>query len=465
MTIKRNLIKAGIATIENVPWASKKGLEIIIRNTTDKASSNPMVREDAYTLYQSMTNAVVDVLSDPHGAPAQKKAFRSFIENTMSGEIRAEIAKKIDRIPGVFHTITPTRRCNLKCVGCYATQETAQMTEHQFELIVRKGKEDMGFYFQTISGGKPLSKVFRNTFFAVAEKHPEVLFNTYTNGTFIDREIAKELAKLGNILPAISIEGDKELTDARRGAGSYDKVMAAMGYLKENNMAFINSFTHTSLNNRSFSPEFFKELKSLGSRGSWDFEYLPIDPTPNLDLLVPLEEKKKAFYRLREEIRKDPDMQNFFIGSFWKDGRQARGCMAGGRAYVHPSVFTDAKTKENIISLDPCVFIPYSTTLRLDERLERGEKYYDIIYNDPLNKEILAWQASYDNWDAPCLTRCNIRKLKDMVEKTGATLSRSQPIPLLEGKTFAGLAEYGDKWRVEAKGIAKERYGIKCNCG
>ena len=46
----------------------------------------------------------------------------------------------------------------------------------------------------------------------------------------IDRiyAMAKRFAELGNIYPAISIEGDEALTDARRGQGAHKRVMTAM---------------------------------------------------------------------------------------------------------------------------------------------------------------------------------------------------------------------------------------------
>jgi len=54
----------------------------------------------------------------------------------------------------------------------------------------------------------------------------------YTNGTLIDRECAARLAELGNVTPAISVEGWEKETDERRGKGVFRKIMQAMENLR-----------------------------------------------------------------------------------------------------------------------------------------------------------------------------------------------------------------------------------------
>ena len=55
--------------------------------------------------------------------------------------------------------------------------------------------------------------------------HPDCFFIVYTNGTLVDDALARRLGELGNLSPALSIEGMKARTDARRGEGVFDKVV------------------------------------------------------------------------------------------------------------------------------------------------------------------------------------------------------------------------------------------------
>lgn len=58
------------------------------------------------------------------------------------------------------------------------------------------------------------------------------MFVAFTNGTLFNAELADKLQKLGNVVPMFSLEGFEKETDARRGAGTFNKVMEGMDLLK-----------------------------------------------------------------------------------------------------------------------------------------------------------------------------------------------------------------------------------------
>ena len=60
----------------------------------------------------------------------------------------------------------------------------------------------------------------------------------FTNGTLIDEKFAAEVARVGNFAPAISIEGFEEMTDFRRGKGTYNKVIRAMDIMRSHGNLF-----------------------------------------------------------------------------------------------------------------------------------------------------------------------------------------------------------------------------------
>jgi len=89
--------------------------------------------------------------------------------------------------------------------------------------------------------------------------------------------MAKKLAKLGNVAPAISIEGFEKETDDRRGPGTFKKIMEAMDNLKEAGVPFGFSVTPTKLNIEALmSDEFVDLMIQKGCSFGWYFQYVPV---------------------------------------------------------------------------------------------------------------------------------------------------------------------------------------------
>ena len=47
------------------------------------------------------------------------------------------------------------------------------------------------------------------------EEHDDRFCQIYTNGTLIDEKVADRILEIGNAMPAISVEGYRDETDAR----------------------------------------------------------------------------------------------------------------------------------------------------------------------------------------------------------------------------------------------------------
>lgn len=84
-----------------------------------------------------------------------------------------------------------------------------------------------------------------------------MFFFVYTNGTLNDASMAKWLSQLGNVLPCISVEGYEGETDARRGKGTYAKIIAAMDNLRREGVLFGFSATITRQNNELITSDEF----------------------------------------------------------------------------------------------------------------------------------------------------------------------------------------------------------------
>jgi len=80
-----------------------------------------------------------------------------FINAAVIGRQRQEqLRKELNIWLPWFFVISPTARCNLTCVGCYAGNYSKQ-EDLSFELVDRIFNEakDLGIYFVTVSGGEP----------------------------------------------------------------------------------------------------------------------------------------------------------------------------------------------------------------------------------------------------------------------------------------------------------------------
>ena len=131
----------------------------------------------------------------------------------------------------------PTSACNLKCTGCWALEyaKTDNLDYETLDRIINEGKE-LGIYFYLYSGGEPLLR--KIDLIRLAEKHNDCLFLAFTNAALVDEALCQEMARVGNLLLAISVEGFEKETDMRRGKGTFKKIMQAMNLLKEHSLGF-----------------------------------------------------------------------------------------------------------------------------------------------------------------------------------------------------------------------------------
>jgi 12,18-didecarboxysiroheme deacetylase len=124
-----------------------------------------------------------------------------------------------DKRPVVVWNVT--RRCNLKCVHCYAH---AKNTSFDNELTTEQGKHliddlaDFGSPVMLFSGGEPLVRKDLPQLAARAvEKGMRAVIST--NGTLITPEMARNLKEIGLSYVGISLDGMEEINDRFRGVG------------------------------------------------------------------------------------------------------------------------------------------------------------------------------------------------------------------------------------------------------
>ena len=296
--------------------------------------------------------------------------------------------------------LDPTSACNLRCIGCWAAEYGDRMNLSFDELdgIIRQGKA-LGTYVYIYSGGEPL--VRKADLIRLCEKHGDCAFLSFTNGTLIDDAFADELLRVGNFVPAISIEGFAEATDSRRGQGTYDRVIAAMERLRKRKLLFGISCCYTRANTEVIGSEaFFDAMIGMGAKFAWLFTYMPIGADAVPELIVTAEQRKFMY----EQVRKFRKTKPLFTMDFWNDGDAVGGCIAGGRGYCHINANGD---------VEPCAFIHYSTAnIRKMSLLDAYRSPLFMAYrrNQPFNENMLR----------PCPVLDNPGRLTEMVEESGA---------------------------------------------
>lgn len=366
-----------------------------------------------------------------------EKAFENFALNAvlLGWKKEEELRKKYDcNIPWAI-LLDPTSACNLHCTGCWAAEygNKLNLSFDEIDSIITQGKE-MGVYFYIYTGGEPL--VRKNDLIAICHKHNDCMFLTFTNGTLIDDDFTEAMLEMGNLLPALSVEGFESSTDARRGSGTYHKVVRAMNLLKEKRLPFGISCCYTAQNVDSISSEeYIAQMVEWGAKFVWYFHYMPVGNEAVPELMPSVEQRKYMYHRVREIRASQP----IFAMDFQNDGEYVGGCVAGGRRYLHINAAGD---------IEPCVFIHYSdANIRKTSLLEALQM--------PLFKAYHAGQPFNENHLRPCPMLENPEKLRAMIDSTDAHSTDLQS-PESAEHLCAKCEQYAADWSAAAEELWEE---------
>lgn len=266
-------------------------------------------------------------------------------------KIRQEYSRNGQNIPA-FLIASVTSRCNLHCKGCYSRANDAcsddesidQLSADEWDDIFAQAKE-LGISFIVLAGGEPM---MRRDIIAKASEYPEILFPIFTNGTLLDDDYFKLLDENRNLVPVLSIEGDEEITDSRRGEGVYARLVNSMNMMRDNNIIFGASLTFTKGNlNTLLTNDYIDRLHESGCKVVFFIEYVPVDESTIG--LAPGEEERKQLVDEINRLRREYDDMLFM--SFPGDEKTSGGCLAAGRGFFHINSQGGA---------EPCPASPYS---------------------------------------------------------------------------------------------------------
>lgn len=416
-----------------------------VRQPANRFQDLPGVQQDMAKFGLSIQNTADRMLSHRLAKPVIRSAARIFVNGIMVEPSDINPSEKFKANYGVnppgFMVLSPGKACNLHCTGCYANagENTESMKWSTFDRIITEAKELWGVRFIVISGGEPLAyRSEGKDLLDAIERHPDIYFMMYTNGTLINEKTAQRMARMGNLSPAISVEGWRRRTDERRGEGVYNQVLAAMATLKKAGVPFGISLTATRHNvEEIFSDEFLDFFfEEQGALYGWLFHYMPIGRSYTLDLMPNPEQRAWMWKRIWEVIEK----RHLFLADFWNHGTLSEGCLAAGRSNGGGYFYIDWNG-----AISPCVFVPFSPLNINDVYLKGGN--LNSIWSDPFFSGIRNWQGNYrktqGNWLSPCIIRDHHSEFRELVRKHEPDpVDENAEAALLDKEYAKGLAKY-----------------------
>ncbi|UCE04890.1 MAG: radical SAM protein [bacterium] len=270
-----------------------------------------------------------------------------------------------------------TNQCNLQCEGCYNQSfhhsTNGELSDEKLRSITNEAK-GLGVSFFVIAGGEPF---MRPVFTEIMKDYPEIIFLVFTNGLLINNEMIDTFKKHRNIVPLISLEGNAEDTDQRRGEGTFATLQNIMEKMNRKAIFFGTSLTLTRPNFAAIlDNDYTKSLVNSGCKFFLYLEYTPTTPGTE-DWVLNLEQRSQVMDLMKTFRSRYPAL---FIAVPW-DEDDVGGCLSAGRGFVHINAAGD---------LEPCPFAPFSDTNVRDFSLKQAlqsELFKKILQRPELSRE------------------------------------------------------------------------------
>jgi len=314
-----------------------------------------------------------------------------------------------------FLYISIINSCNLRCTGCWVDVAKPQqkISFEEMNKLIENAKEHGNSFFG-ILGGEPF---MHPDLIRILERHPDCYFQIFTNGHYIDDAMAKELRRVGNATPLISVEGNEPVSDQRRkGKRVLNKTLAGIQACVDNKLitGVASSVCQTNFDDL-VSEQWVDKLIGMGVHYCWFHTYRAVGPDAAPDLaLTP--DQVLAVRRFAVEMRNEKPIA--FVDAYWDDKGQAL-CPAATGISHHISPFGD---------IEPCPIIQFG-----NEKI--GDNDGDLFKTMTESELLQDFRKTAAGATRGCIVLERPDLLKDIVQRNGAvdTTLRQQAMPELEG--------------------------------
>jgi len=259
-----------------------------------------------------------------------------------------------------FLFISIINSCQLRCQGCWVdVAERRQMIECDvLNRVIRDAKRHGNSYFG-ILGGEPF---MHPNLLDVLAAHPDCYFQIFTNGQLITPGIARELRRLGNATPLISIEGSEVVSDQRRGGREVlNKTLAGLRNCVEQKLIVGVATSVCQTNYGLVSEDWLRRLIDMGVMYAWFHTYRVIGPNPASELALTPDQVR----RLRSfMVTMRRSLPIGIVDAYWDDKGEALCPMATGVSHhIGPSG-----------AIEPCPIIQFAR-----ESIHDGGSFYKAM--------------------------------------------------------------------------------------
>jgi MoaA/NifB/PqqE/SkfB family radical SAM enzyme len=254
----------------------------------------------------------------------------------------------------------------------------------------------MGF---VIAGGEPFMMPGIESLFL---DFPDRMFLVFTNGTALRDRDYETLKSCRNTAVVVSLEGDRQLTDDRRGSGVYEKALLSLDRLRAAGVLTGLSVTVGAANIDYWTDE--KRIDAMMARSGPLAFFIEQIPTGEGDGIAPIPEEKRVRFRETVLRYRSRETGAAYLVHSPADEEFFGGCVSAGRGFAHVTPTGDVTA---------CPFSALAThnvgTSTVSEALA-GSFFTMIRDNGPM----------LETHDHPCSLSANADKLESMAAPLGA---------------------------------------------
>ena len=226
-----------------------------------------------------------------------------------------------------FLYISVINSCNLRCQGCWVKVDGPRhyLDADRMDRIINDAKRHGNSFFGLL-GGEPF---MHPQLLEILRRHPDCYFQIFTNGQLITDDVAKELRRLGNTTPLVSIEGNTIVSDERRGRlNVFNRTMGGLTNCLKNRLitGVATSVCQTNIDDL-LSESWVQRLIDLGVHYVWYHTYRPVGADAHPELALTPEQVLRVRRFIVGLRRKMPIG---VIDAYWDDKGSALCPMATG---------------------------------------------------------------------------------------------------------------------------------------
>ncbi len=281
--------------------------------------------------------------------------------------------------------------CQLRCQGCWVDVAAPRQMIPLDDLnrIVTDAKRHGNSYFG-ILGGEPF---LHPHLFELLAAHPNCYFQIFTNGQLITDAAARQLRRLGNATPLISIEGNEVVSDQRRGRRDVlSKTLQGLENCVRHKLIVGVATSVCQTNFDLVSEDWLRRLIAMGVHYVWFHTYRVVGPKPAPELALRPEQVLQLRRFIVQMRKKHPII---IVDAYWDhDGNALCPMVTGISHHISPGG-----------DIEPCPVIQFAT-----ENIRDGNSIYELITRSRFLRD-------FRNTAAEATRGCIVLERPDLVQE------------------------------------------------